>query len=634
MKLLVFGAGVIGTMHASSSREGRNEALRGRRAAKPVCVLALAVMGVAACGGGSTTSNSTPASVSNFHPPWLSANVNATGSPQLGGTLILAGTGDVDHLDTASAYYTATYSIERAFARTLYGYGSSSNIDTANTVVPDVATAMPTVTNGGKQYTLHLRSGVMWNSSPPRAVTSQDFLLGFKRLCNPISPVGAPGYYTATIVGMSSYCNAFTALKTTDVASLKSFMDGNQISGISTPDSSTIVFNLTQPAGDFPNLLAMFFTAAAPVEYESYLPDSSGLHSHLLSDGPYAVTAYTPNTEIDLTKNPAWTQSSDPIHHQYVDKIVVKEGLTDTAVQEEQTTGSVDLNWDTTVPAANLAGLESPTWDPRLGVFPSPDTNPYEVFNLQSPNNNGALKNVKVRQALEYAIDKVAMGKIYGGASLETPLNQIIPPGQIGYQESNPYPTPGNQGDPAKCKSLLAAAGVSKLTLKDVYRTSGHHPAIFQEVQKDFAACGVTVVGEIATSGGDYYAHYVENPTAAKNGVWDISEPGWVPDWYGNNGRTIIEPLFDGRSYGPNSTDYGDYNSATVNSLIDQALAASSLTQAGSFWHQADVQIMADAAIIPFKTESTPIFHSSRVHNALFMPLCQCYDVTQTWLSS
>ena len=87
---------------------------------------------------------------------------------------------------------------------------------------------------------------------------------------------------------------------------------------------------------------------------------------------------------------------------------MVKEGLTDTAVQEEQTTGSVDLDWDTTVPTASLAGLESP-WDPRLGVFPSPDTNPYLVFNLQSPNNSGALQNVKVRQALEYAIDKVAL---------------------------------------------------------------------------------------------------------------------------------------------------------------------------------------------------------------------------------
>ena len=60
----------------------------------------------------------------------------------------------------------------------------------------------------------------------------------------------------------------------------------------------------------------------------------------------------------------------------------------------------------------DIHGLETPTWNPELGTFPAPgDTNPYLVFNVQSPNNSGALGNVKVRQALEYAIDKVAIGQ-------------------------------------------------------------------------------------------------------------------------------------------------------------------------------------------------------------------------------
>ena len=62
------------------------------------------------------------------------------------------------------------------------------------------------------------------------------------------------------------------------------------------------------------------------------------------------------------------------------------------------------------------------------------------MFNVQSPNNGGALGNVKVRQALEYAIDKVAIGKIYGGASLNQPLNQVIGPGAEGYVSVQPLP--------------------------------------------------------------------------------------------------------------------------------------------------------------------------------------------------
>ena len=70
------------------------------------------------------------------------------------------------------------------------------------------------ITNGGKTYTSS-SARLMWNSSPPRAVTSQDFLLGFKRLCQPGIADRRARVLHATIAGMLSYCNAFTALKTT-----------------------------------------------------------------------------------------------------------------------------------------------------------------------------------------------------------------------------------------------------------------------------------------------------------------------------------------------------------------------------------------------------------------------------------
>ena len=80
--------------------------------------------------------------------------------------------------------------------------------------MPDVATTIPTtanggITDGGKTLTIHLRKGVMWNTSPARQVTAADFVREFKMLCNPVSPVGAPGYFTATIDGMASYCDGF-----------------------------------------------------------------------------------------------------------------------------------------------------------------------------------------------------------------------------------------------------------------------------------------------------------------------------------------------------------------------------------------------------------------------------------------
>ena len=135
---------------------------------------------------------------------WASTSTSAGGTPQQGGTLKLVGSSDVDHLDTASAYYVASYTLERAFTRQLFSYPASTDITRANTPVADVATEVPTQANGGisadgRTWTIHLRSGVRWNTSPAREVTAQDFVLGLERLCNPVSPVGAPGYYQNTM---------------------------------------------------------------------------------------------------------------------------------------------------------------------------------------------------------------------------------------------------------------------------------------------------------------------------------------------------------------------------------------------------------------------------------------------------
>ncbi len=101
-----------------------------------------------------------------------------------------------------------------------------------------------------------------------------------------------------------------------------------------------------------------------------------------------------------------------------------------------------------------------------------------------------------------------------------------------------------------------------------------------------------------------------------------------MPDWYGNNGRSIIQPLFDGRTYGQNSTNYGGYNNPEVNALIDAALTAPDAEHAAYYWQQADQKIMEDAAIVPLLDRAQTLFHSSRVHGARYLPTTAYYDYT------
>jgi ABC-type transport system substrate-binding protein len=552
-----------------------------------------------------------------------------------GGTLVLLGNGDVDHLDTASAYYTVSYLVERAYSRQLVTYPTSSDQSKATSVVADMATQVPTAGNGGISsdgltYTFKIKSGVKWDTTPARQVTAQDVVLGFKRLCNPgPNAVGAPTYYEDTIAGFKDYCETFFALTPVTATAMAAYINGHDISGITTSGTDTVKFKLTKPASDFINIMGMPFSSPAPVEYLQYVPGDDTFNQHVISDGPYKIVKYDPVKELDLDRNTNWDSSTDPIRPAYVDHIKITMGLSSDSIQQQIAAGTGDMEWDTPVPTADLGQLlQSTPRDPRLVVGP-PTAFRYMVMNLQ----HGPLKDVKVRQALEYAVDKVAIAQFIGGLSINQPAHQILWSGMAGYQPFNLYPTPNDKGDPAKTKSLLAAAGYPNgLTLNYLYATTGNGPKAFASYQANFAAAGVTLKGVPVANSAAFYTQYIQNPDATKRGVWDLAAPGWIPDWFGNNGRSIVSPLFDGRAYGPSSNDYGDYNSDVTNADIDNALQAKTTADANKYWHMADMQIMQDAVVIPVLIEQTSVFHSTRVQNFVFNLFQQQGDVTNVWI--
>jgi ABC-type transport system substrate-binding protein len=595
----------------------------GLKAAAAIGVLAVAL---AACGGGSGDSDSSD-----------------SGTPVKGGTLKIVGAGDVDHLDTASGYTTVADSLARAWARRLFSYKSSNDQAEGSQVVPDIATELPTTANGGisadgKTYTVKMRPGVQWNTQPPRDVVADDVVRGLKRLCNPNpnGTSGGAGYYKQTIVGMTAYCDGFAKVKKDDAKAIADYQNGHDISGLSAKDDHTVVFKLTQPATDFLNILAMSFATPAPKEYDAYVPDSDEFRQHTISNGPYQITKYVATKEIDLGRNPAWKAETDPLRKAYVDGIQVTEGQASPDAAEQQVeAGTADLLWDHAVPTTTIATMKA-SKDKRLAIFPGANSNPMLRFNFQSPNNNKAMANLKVRQAIEYAVNKDALAKIYGGTAINKPLSTVLPPGSTGYQASDIYPSPNYQGDIAKCKATLAEGlkevGVSNLSLTYVYRNSSNHPKVTQSVADNLKACGIQTK-LVSTTPDDFYGKFLSATAPSKEGKWDIAAPGWVADWPGNNARAFLVPLFDGRTCGEGSTNYGCYDSPTTNKLIDEALKAKTQQEAAGLWTQADQQIMKDAAFVPFMVQLTPLTRSNRVHNALFSQTAQLYDYTNIWLS-
>jgi peptide/nickel transport system substrate-binding protein len=156
---------------------------------------------------------------------------------------------------------------------------------------------------------------------------------------------------------------------------------------------------------------------------------------------------------------------------------------------------------------------------------------------------------------------------------------------------------------------------------------------MFQTLQADLGNEGIKVVGVPATN-SDFYTKYLEVPTTAKAGAWDMALAGWSPDWYGDAAKSFFFPLFDGRTPPPTSSDFGLFLDPALSSIIDQANEATTSSQAATLWHQADVEVMAQAAIYPIVDPNRPQVHGMQVHNCVYIPQYSNCDPTNVWLSS
>lgn len=608
---------------------------------KRVAALAVAVLaaaGLAACGKSSTAAPS-----------------SSTGKPVSGGTLRIVAASGWAHLDTVAAYYTADYMLERAYARQMLAYPyavptalGSASWNKAITPAADISTVVPTQANGGISsngltYTFHIKPGIMWNTSPPRQVTAADFIREFKAFYNPVQPVGAPFYYNSTIAGLQAYDNAETkyfAVKSHQptATNISNFQNTHTISGISAPNSSTLQIKLMHPASDFLYMMAMPFSSARPVEYDSYVPASAQFNQHVISDGPYQITSVVPGKSLTMTRNTSWKQSTDSIRHQYVSKITVTVGVSSAQTQlADMKANTYDLVEDTPFDPAAIPGLQA-SKDPKFHIWPDTNNLPYLVFNLRSPDAKGAMKNLKVRQAIEYGVNKVAVQKAYGGPNVAKVISGVIPPGNVGYVNSAMYPDNNGSGNVTQCKSLLKQAGYPNgVTLTGLYINDSVSTQVFQAIQASLKTCGVNLSSKPEPA-SSYFTDLGNAPVNNKPGQWDVgTSAGWFPDWFGNNGRTIIPPFFQTNCV-VNTINYGCYSSPQMDKLIKEAEAAPTTAAAGSFWHQADALAMKDAVIVPLLAQQQPWYSSARVHNAgsaavAFQPNIGTQDITNVWLS-
>jgi peptide/nickel transport system substrate-binding protein len=308
-------------------------------------------------------------------------------------------------------------------------------------LVPDLAQSIPKPTNNGKLWTFKLRPGIKFSNGAP--LTGNDVKATFNRIFKIGDSPNAGSWYN--VIQGADVC-----LKTPKTCDL---------SGI-TVNGDTVKFALTEADPEFLDKLA--------VPFAFILPASTPPHNVSIpppGTGPYMWKTYAPTKEMLLVRNPHFKQwSADAQPNGNPDEIVQKFGLTPEAQVTAVENNNADWMFDQ--PPADRLGELSNKYANRVHVNPLTAVW-YMALNVNVPPFN----NLKVRQAINYATDRNALVKVYGGPKLAVPTCQILPPNFPGYKPYCPYTKNPGSGkwtapDVAKAQQLINASGTKGMPVK------------------------------------------------------------------------------------------------------------------------------------------------------------------------
>lgn len=375
-------------------------------------------------------------------------------------------------------------------------FDNLTQFDTEGALTPGLATQWETDA-AGRVYILHLRSGVTFHDGSP--VRAADVTSSFRRALSPATG-GGRGWPLFPIAGA------------------REFADGRAsgIAGLVAPDDSTVVITLTEPLNIFPKLLAMPVAAIVP---EHSGPD---FDQRPVGSGPWRFVSWSHDDAIVLARNEAYwgrVPAMDTLRIR-----IIPEPLTQAAEYEAGQLSVVEVPFGET----RQWQSEHPTELQRRPAL--------RVLYVAINTRRGALRDVRVRRALNHAVDiPTILATVAAGRGV--PSAGAVPPGLEGYDSTRaPYPF-----DPDLARRLLAEAGYPKGLRFQLWRTQRPvYARIAQAIQQQLGEVGVAV--EIVERDASAAR------AAARKGETDL----FLTDWYGDypDAENFNYPMFHSRNFG------------------------------------------------------------------------------------
>lgn len=324
-----------------------------------------------------------------------------------------------------------------------------------HTLAPDLATSWKPV--GKATWQLKLRPGVKWQNGDP--FTAADVKFTIERALNPKNKSSQASFYSV-------------------------------IKDVRVVDAHTVDIDTDGPQATLPVRLTLF--PMVPKKYLTRVGDKA-FAAHPIGTGPYRVQDYQPNDHLTVTANGNYW--GEKPHFQ---KVVYDFISSDTSRIQALRSGDVDLVVNLSPDALktlNGNGLRTASVRVDRGMILYMDT-----------VHGGPLSNVKVRQAINYAIDRQGIVKnLLDG--LGRPISSTVVPEFLGYDQSiAPYPY-----DPQRAKQLLAQAGYPNGFSLTLRHTNGYYPAdtlVAQAIAQSLEKVGIKAKDD-GSEAGVYFTDFL-----------------------------------------------------------------------------------------------------------------------------
>jgi peptide/nickel transport system substrate-binding protein len=447
-------------------------------------------------------------------------------------------------------------------------------------VIPGLATALPTISNGGKTYKMTLRKGLVYSNGKP--VKASDFTWTVERALK--IPWGGSGQFLgATIAGAKDY----------EKGSAKG------ISGITTNDATgDITVHLTSAYGAFENVLAFPALGLVP----SGTPMKNLPNNPPPGVGPYMITNVVPNASFSVVRNPKWSSMSIPgIPSGSVDvNVKISSNVAANALSVLQNSADV-FDWADTIPGSLLAQIQSQA-SSRYSKKSDFNSTYYVFMNTQTKPFSSQL----AREAVVTGIDQNAMSRLGSGTLIRGCF--FLPPHMVGHPSGScPYGDPASGGNLTKAKALVKQSGMAGTPVTVwsetrsprqqwmTYYTQFLNQIGFKATQKVIAdATYFTTIGNLKL-----------NPQTGF-GDWNQDFPNPI-DFYLLLKGTAIQPS--------NNQNFGQVKDPKIDSESTKlgAVPTSQLNSTASQWQALDQYVAQKAYVAVYGYQTFPAFTSTHI---------------------